>query len=113
MSWIDEIASGSVLQEATPGCRPADCGDELQAHPEGFRGAEQSFQRRFGSQPFSSRLITARVSAVRSDRSVRLNPNWFAHHAVFDHHGAETLGRRGRAGRETAPEPAPDPKGGR
>jgi hypothetical protein len=26
---------------------------------------------------------------------------------------AEALGRRGRAGRETAPEPAPDPKGGR
>src|SRR5208337_3217307 len=37
----------------------------------------------------------------------------FARHAVSDHHGAEILGRLGRSGRETAPEPAPDPKGGR
>ncbi len=67
----------------------------------------------FGFQPIPGRLIAARVSPVRSDRSVRLNPTWFARHAVSDHHGAETLGRRGRSGRQTAPEPAPDPKGGR
>ena len=33
--------------------------------------------------------------------------------ALPQREAGETLGRRGRAGRETAPEPVPDPKGGR
>ena len=83
----------------TPGCASAAriiIHDELQAHPEGLRGAEESFQRRV-QVPTISRSSDRRAREFRPLGQVgEAQSHWFAHLAVFDHHGAELDGSRVR-----------------